>query len=1041
MSLSIPPKTNRSLRPIPDVYRNLSLLLGAATSAMGLLGLSGWILGMPLLASIRSSYVPMAPVTSVSLMFLGGVLIVHAKWRSNRPAGILAAGLSALLAAYVLAELLADLGYPVPSPEEWIFPDPPMLGAIRTGRMSIVTEVLVLLSGAVAPMLFLRDREGARRTTFGDLTGCLGVLVLLGGSVILLSYLHSTPLLYGTSNIPMAAMSAFAFLLLGAGQIAASGPDGFPLRLFIGPSTRARLHRAFVSTTFGVLVGIDLMHIYARRFFFEGNAVMSSVSGMVVAAIAAALVGRVAFEVGDDMDRAEAARNRAEEEVRQSERKVRESRALLRMVVDGTPDAIFVKDLQGRYLLYNGAASRFTGKSAAEVIGNEDAALFSAEEAGNAVKSDREVLASGKTVTYEEHITTEGGRRTTFLATKGPLIDESGTVRGLFGIARDITDRKQAEEFREIGLEVLRILNEPCDLGDSILRVIETLKSRTGFDAVGIRLQVGDDFPYVGQDGFSGEFLLAENTLVERAADGGVCRNKDGSLRLECTCGLVLSGKADRTNPLATAGGSIWVNDSIPLLDLSPAEDPRYHPRNRCIHEGYASVALVPIRSRDRIVGLVQFNDRRKGCFSLHVVELLEGIASHVGEAMMRKRVEEENRNLERQVQVAQKMESLGVLAGGIAHDFNNILMAVLGNAELALDRISPLSPARGNLTDIATAARRAADLCLQMLAYAGKASFSLERVSLRDLVEEMAHLLKTAISKKAILNLNLGRDLPPIQADPSQIRQIVMNLLINASEAIGDRSGVITVSVGATRCDEEYLQKTDLHGELGPGLYLHLEVTDTGVGMDAETRARIFEPFFTTKFTGRGLGLAAVMGIVRSHKGALKVYSEPGKGTTFKILFPALEDKRTESRIHEVASLAEWRGKGTILLVDDEESLLALGAQMLEYLGLRVLTATDGREAVDLYRARGKEIDLVLMDLTMPHMDGAEAFGELRRLNPAGRIVLSSGYSPEDVASRFAGKGIDGVLQKPYTLLRLREALAGLLPKRQDGEGSPPRA
>jgi nitrogen-specific signal transduction histidine kinase len=394
-----------------------------------------------------------------------------------------------------------------------------------------------------------------------------------------------------------------------------------------------------------------------------------------------------------------------------------------------------------------------------------------------------------------------------------------------------------------------------------------------------------------------------------------------------------------------------------------------------------------------------------------------------------RRQVEEEKRNLERQVQQAQKMESLGVLAGGIAHDFNNLLMAVLGHAELALDEISPMSPARGNLTEIATAARRAADLCRQMLAYAGRASFALERVGLRELVEEMAHLLKTAISKKAILNLNLERGLPPIEADPSQIRQIVMNLIINASEAIGDRSGVITVSVGATRCDDEYLRKTELRDDLAPGLYVHLEVTDTGSGMDAQTRSRIFEPFFSTKFTGRGLGLAAVLGIVRAHKGALKVYSEPGKGTTFKILFPALTEGQDATRPSESSPLADWRGKGTILLVDDEESLIALGGRMLEHLGFTVLTAADGLQAVELYRERGKEIDLVLMDLTMPHMDGAKAFGELRRLNPDVRVVLASGYSHEDVAARFAGKGLSGVLQKPYTLFKLRESLAGLMP------------
>jgi CheY-like chemotaxis protein len=386
---------------------------------------------------------------------------------------------------------------------------------------------------------------------------------------------------------------------------------------------------------------------------------------------------------------------------------------------------------------------------------------------------------------------------------------------------------------------------------------------------------------------------------------------------------------------------------------------------------------------------------------------------------------------MERQVKQAQKMESLGILAGGIAHDFNNLLMVVLGHAELALNRIPPMSPAHENITEITIAARRAAELCRQMLAYAGKASFSLERVELRELVEEMAGLLKTTISKKAILNLNLERGLPPVQADPSQIRQIMMNLLINASEAIGDRSGVITVSVGATRCDEEYLQKTELPEDLVPGLYVHLEVTDTGSGMDPDTQARIFEPFFTTKFTGRGLGLAAVLGIVHAHKGALKVYSDPGKGTTFKILFPALEDAMKSARTKDSSPLAGWRGRGTILLVDDEVSLINMEARFLEHLGFTVLTAADGQQAVDLYREWGKEIDLVLMDLLMPQMDGVEAFGELRKLNPDVRVVLSSGYSDEDVRSRFAGKSLAGILQKPYTPARLLETLAGLLPKR----------
>jgi len=403
---------------------------------------------------------------------------------------------------------------------------------------------------------------------------------------------------------------------------------------------------------------------------------------------------------------------------------------------------------------------------------------------------------------------------------------------------------------------------------------------------------------------------------------------------------------------------------------------------------------------------------------------------STVWDVTEHKRAEEERRKLDRKVQHAQRLESLGMLAGGIAHDFNNILMAVLGHAELTMVKLSPESPARGALGEIITAARHAADLCRQMLTYSGRTPSTLAKIGLRELVEEMAHLLKTAVSKKAILNLNLGHDLLPIQGDPSQIRQILMNLIINASEAIGDRSGVITVSVGATRCDSAYLESTELGDAIPPGLYMHLEVADTGSGMDARTRARIFEPFFSTKFTGRGLGLAAVMGIVRAHKGALKVYSEPGKGTAFKILFPALTEGQGAARSSESSPLADWRGKGTILLVDDEESLIALGGRMLEHLGFTALTAADGLQAVELYRERWKEIDLVLMDLTMPHMDGGEAFGELRQVNPDVLVILSSGYSRDDIAGRFAGKNLAGVLQKPYTLARLTEALSAVMPR-----------
>ena len=379
---------------------------------------------------------------------------------------------------------------------------------------------------------------------------------------------------------------------------------------------------------------------------------------------------------------------------------------------------------------------------------------------------------------------------------------------------------------------------------------------------------------------------------------------------------------------------------------------------------------------------------------------------------------------MERKLLHTQKLESLGVLAGGIAHDFNNLLMAILGYADLALGDLSPASPAHPKIGEIINASRRAADLCRQMLAYSGKGMFVIEKLYLDHVINEMIHLLKTTISKKVLLNLNLERNLPPIEGDPSQVRQVLMNLVLNASEAIDGKSGVVTISTGARHCDRAYLGGTYLNEELPEGIYVSLEVSDTGCGMDRETQARIFEPFFTTKFTGRGLGMAAVLGIMRGHRGAMKVYSEPGRGTTFRLLFPAAPSGPDGAVCPEQEREKPWRGAGTVLLVDDEETVLAVGREMLERLGFSVVTAEHGRQALELYERHREEIVCVLLDLTMPHMDGEETFRELRRMNPDVRVIMCSGYSEQEIGSRFAGKGLARALQKPYLLDDLRHAM-----------------
>ncbi len=391
-------------------------------------------------------------------------------------------------------------------------------------------------------------------------------------------------------------------------------------------------------------------------------------------------------------------------------------------------------------------------------------------------------------------------------------------------------------------------------------------------------------------------------------------------------------------------------------------------------------------------------------------------------------RREQENREMERRLQQTQKLESLGVLAGGIAHDFNNILTAVLGHAELALDELGPLAPAREYLAEIKRSSIRAAELCTQLLAYTGKGPVESQDLSLGDLIEEMMHMLKTCISKKCILNLHLARDIPLIHGDPTQIRQIVMNLVINASDAIGDNNGVISISSGVTECTTEQMSGVLAIGPDKPGRYVYVEVSDTGCGMDEQTQQRIFEPFFTTKFAGRGLGLSAVVGIVRSHRGAIRLYSEIGQGTSFKVLFPAVTGEASGKRHASESTEDSWRGHGTVLVVDDEKDVRAISCNMLQSLGLNTMSAVDGLNAVEVFLAHHRVIDLVLLDMTMPNMGGAEAFSELRRIDPSVKIILASGYSEVDVTSRFAGKGVGGFLQKPFTLAKLKKVVKALL-------------
>ncbi|MDA0666984.1 MAG: ATP-binding protein [Planctomycetota bacterium] len=373
----------------------------------------------------------------------------------------------------------------------------------------------------------------------------------------------------------------------------------------------------------------------------------------------------------------------------------------------------------------------------------------------------------------------------------------------------------------------------------------------------------------------------------------------------------------------------------------------------------------------------------------------------------------------------AQKMESLGLMAGGIAHDFNNLLVAILGNADL-LQRSLPIdSTELGLVSEIESASQRAAELCQQMLAYSGHSSHEVSRFSLQDLVSEMIQILRITISKDAELVYESGEILPCTEGDSSQIRQVIMNLILNAAESLPGGRGEIFIKTQlvAGGC------APSKHGVNVPGDadYLCLKVTDTGCGMSEEMLDRIYDPFFSTKFTGRGLGLASVLGIVRAHKGGIQVASEVGKGTTFRLCLPLASEPKLLPVIEDT-SLGEWKASGLALMVDDDETVLLLGKEMLTRIGFRVIQATNGEEALRLFDSHREELSVVLLDLTMPGLSGQEVYGRMQDLDASIPVVMSSGYTEQHVALRLGSRGLGGFLQKPYTLDQLAIQIHRLL-------------
>jgi PAS domain S-box-containing protein len=751
--------------------------------------------------------------------------------------------------------------------------------------------------------------------------------------------------------------------------------------------------------------------------------------------------------------------------------------ARLEAIVNSSPDLVLAVDRELNFLAFNRAyADTFTrvfGRSIHVGMNFREALADHPEALGEAIERWERAAVKGEEFTVQRELGADGKGMHVYQVRYGSLRDAHGALIGAVSSMVDITesarDRSALTELTERLDAIIRYSPDRVVGVDIALRVVAMNEhAKADFAELwGVPIQVGDSLrerllalPPAQRDAAISmwEQAVAGTAPAQFAVFGTTPETMQA---YEISFGAVRDA---RGKPAGAVMVAMDVTDREVALTALRESEARFralgeaspigifladanghctyaNPRLQEIWElreatlftrGFASrVHAEDIALADAWLGLRQSGEDFRGEFRIVLDDAVErwvlahsaairdeagtiiGRVGTVDDITDARRAEAARLLLEQKMLHAQKLESLEVLAGGIAHDFNNLLVGVLGNASLALLDLEHDSPAYAPVVDIERAAQRASDLTRQMLAYSGRGQFIVEPIDISELVAEMGSLLRTVLSKQAVIDFELTEPLPLIEADATQIRQVVMNLITNASDALGDKGGSIRVRTGLQRLDAADADMSFLGDPVPPGDYVFVEVTDTGEGMTRETLARIFEPFFTTKFTGRGLGLAATLGIVRGHRGGIRIRSAPQQGSTFHIVLPVAHGAVASALAAAIP--VNGAGLGDVLIIDDDDTVRAVARRLLERRGFRVEVAVDGFEGVERFREAGGRFTLVLLDLTMPRMGGAAAMAELRRINPDICVLLTSGYRERDVAAHFVGMEPAGFVQKPF--------------------------
>lgn len=703
-------------------------------------------------------------------------------------------------------------------------------------------------------------------------------------------------------------------------------------------------------------------------------------------------------------------------------------------------------------------------------------------------------------------------------------------------ILSDITERKSRENERELTAHLIQMVTTPGDFRECMADLTVSLQRWSGCEAAGIRLRSGDDYPYYETHGFPESFVRLETQLCSYESDGNILRDGMGNPILKCMCGNILCGRFDPAKPFFTIHGSFWTNSTTALLTGTTDSDRQSRTCNRCNGEGYESVALIPLRSGNQVLGLIQINDHHPGRFTPLLIASFERMADSLAIALSRRQAEEalresekkyrsimnamkdsayicspefrieylnpamidrlgsdavgktchkaiyekdekcswctfdevqkqksieyeiadprngrhysvsnspivhsdntiskltvfrditEFKSIEEKLRQSLKMESIGTLAGGIAHDFNNILGIIVGNAELALYDIPKWNSAYSSLEEIKDASLRAKNIVRQLLDFSRKTDQKLQPMEIAFVIKDSLKFLRSTIPTTIDFHQHIEDQGKTILADPTQINQIMLNLCVNASQAMEQTGGTLTVSVQTVVLDDN---TTKNHPDLSRGKYVEIIVSDTGPGINPDIIDRIFDPYFSTKDVGKGsgMGLAVVQGIVKNHNGAIHIESEPGRGATFSIFFPLGEEKTTS--IETVTKEELIHGTETILFVDDEISIGKIVKRMLERLGYKVEATTNPVIALELFKSKPETFDLVITDMTMPQMTGVKLSEKIMGIRPDIPVIICTGYSSLVDEESAKSLGIAAYVMKPIDSKEIAETVREVL-------------